>query len=177
MARRRKKKTVRIIPLSAGPLPAKLAVRFADRPLVFCDASRLQHGGLAAVLFADEHGEPATASRRVALAGSNELELQAALFALSEARRHFPDRPFALFSDNRDAVDRLNRAKTAGLAQDPALAALLATADLAPLLAAVDICWVPGHASCRGNALADEGARMAAGISLTGHSGIRRTDG
>lgn len=162
MAKRRKKKTARVIHLSAGPLPTKLAARFAGSPLVFSDASRLRHGGLAAVLFADDSSEPRIATRSVAVVGSNELELQAALFALAEASRQFPGRAFALFSDNRDAVDRLNRAKTAGLGQDPVLAARPEAAGLDELLAAACIGWIPGHASCRGNALADEQARLAA---------------
>lgn len=163
MAKRRKKKAARIIHLSAGPLPAKLAARFAGCPLVFSDASRLRHGGLAAVLFADDSSEPTIAARSVALAGSNELELLAALFALAEARRRFPGQACALFSDNRDAVDRLNRAKTAGLTPDPALAALPEAAGLDLILATASIHWIPGHASYRGNALADEQARLAAG--------------
>lgn len=162
MAKRRKKKLVRVVHLSAGPLPPRLAERFPDRPLVFSDASQLRHGGLAAVLFGDTESEPAIATRSVPAAGSNALELAAALFALAEARRCFPEQGFALFSDNRDAVDRLNRAKTAGLAQDPALAALPGSGELAATLAAAEICWVPGHASCRGNALADSHARLAA---------------
>lgn len=162
MAKRRKKKPERVIHLSPGPLPRRLAERFPDLPLVFSDASQLRHGGLAAVLFRDHDSEPLIATRSVPAAGSNALELQAALFALGEAHRHFPGRPLALFSDNRDAVDRLNRAKTAGLAQDPALAAMPGATDLATMLAAASIHWIRSHATCRGNALADEQARVAA---------------
>jgi hypothetical protein len=39
-------------------LPARLADRYADCPLVFSDASRLRHGGLAVVLFAEAGSEP-----------------------------------------------------------------------------------------------------------------------
>lgn len=162
MAKRRKKKAERVIHLSPGPLPRRLAERFPAGPLVFSDASQLRHGGLAAVLFLDHDSEPLIATRSVPADGSNALELQAALFALSEAHRHFPSQPFALFADNRDAVDRLNRAKTAGLAQDPALAAMSGATNLETLLAAASIHWVQGHATCRGNALADEQARVAA---------------
>lgn len=162
MAKRRKKKAARVIHLSAGPLPRRLAERFPAGPLVFSDASQLRQGGLAAVLFRDHDSEPLIATRSVPADGSNALELQAALFALGEAHRQFPGQPFTLFADNRDAVDRLNRAKTAGLAQDPALAAMPAAGNLETRLATASIHWVQGHATCRGNALADEQARVAA---------------
>lgn len=163
MPKRRQKKTPpRVRHLSAGPLPRRLAERHPGGPLVFSDASQLRHGGLAAVLFPDQDSEPTIATRSVPADGSNALELQAALFALGEAHRHFPDRAFTLFADKQDAVVRLNRAKTAGLAQDPALAAMAAATDLATLLAAASICWVQSHATCRGNALADQHARQAA---------------
>lgn len=162
MAKRRKKKTARAIHLSPGPLPRRLAERFPAGPLVFSDASQLRHGGLAAVLFRDHDSEPLIATQSVPADGSNALELQAALFALGEAHRQFPGLAFVLFSDNRDAVDRLNRAKTAGLAQDPALAAMPGATALDTILAAATICWIRSHATCRGNALADEQARVAA---------------
>lgn len=162
MAKRRKKKPARPIHLSAGPLPLRLAARFADCRLVFSDASQLRHGGLAAVLFAEADSEPLVATRRVALIGSNELELQAALLGLEQASLHFPGQPVALFSDNQDAVTRLGRAKALGLAQDNVLATRFAGLDIATLLADASICWVPGHSACRGNALADRHARLAA---------------
>ena len=116
MPRRRKKKIVRVIHPSAGPLPLRLAPLHVGELLVFSDASQKRHGGLAAVLFDKPDGEPRVSTRSVALTGSNELELQAALFALAQAQQHFPARPLALFSDNQDAVARLNRGKTDGLA-------------------------------------------------------------
>lgn len=162
MARRRKKPPQRVPPLSAGPLPAKLAARFPVGPWIFSDASKLHRGGLAAVLYRDDVSEPTVATCSVAPVGSNALELLAALFALSEAGRHFPGLGGTLFSDNRDAVDRLQRAKSHGLAADPELATLPEAAGLGELLARIEICWVPGHAACRGNALADLHARAAA---------------
>ena len=162
MAKRRKKKVERVVYLSAGPLPQRLAERFIDCRLIFSDASQLHHGGLAAILFEHPDCEPLIATRTVAAIGSNELELQAAVFALEQTSRHFPDQPAALFSDNQDAVNRLNQAKTLGLAQDPALTGMFAALDLDALLAKVSLCWIKGHAACRGNALADQHARIAA---------------
>jgi len=162
VAQRKKKKAARPIHPSAGPLPAKLAGCFAGRLLVFSDASRKRHGGLAAVLFDDHDGEPVVATRSVALAGSNELELLAAIFALEEAERRFPARPVALFSDNSDALARLTQAATFGLAQDLPLADLCAAPGVAAALASASFNWVRGHASCRGNLLADQHAAAAA---------------
>ena len=162
MSGRRKKKVAPVIYLSAGPLPEKLAARFAGHLLVFSDASCRRHGGLAAVLFDDHEGEPLVATRTVALDGSNELELSAAVFALEEAARRFPGRPPALFSDNSDAVARLTRAATLGLAQDATLQAMCVAPGVAAALAGTSFCWVRGHGSCRGNALADLHAAAAA---------------
>ena len=162
MPRRRKKKALRIIHQSAGPLPLRLAERFTGQLLVFSDASLKRTGGLAAVMFGDPESEPLVATRSVPPDGSNELELQAALFALQQARRHFPERPLALFSDNQDAVSRLNRAIESGLAQDEALGSMLAALEIAAPLDNALICWVKGHASCRGNTLADRHAAAAA---------------
>lgn len=162
MVKRRKKKPERVIHLSAGPLPPKLAERHANGPLVFSDASQLRHGGLAAVLFADADSEALVATATVPAIGSNELELQAALFALEQASRHFPGQPATLFSDNLDAVTRLGRAKALGMAQDAALVARFAERDIDALLRHVSLCWVQGHGRCRGNALADLHARSAA---------------
>lgn len=162
MAGRRKRKIVRAIHPSAGPLPLKLAARFAGQLLVFSDASRRRHGGLAAVLFDDHDGEPLIATRTVALDGSNELELAAVLFALEEVARRFPGRAPAIFSDNSDAVARLSRAATLGLAQDAALAVLCGAPGVAAALAGASFCWVRGHGTCRGNTLADRHAAAAA---------------
>ena len=162
MPKRRKKKIVRIIHPSLGPLPSRLAGQFVGRLLVFSDASQKRHGGLATVIFDDHDGEPQISTRTVPLTGSNELELQAALFALSEAGCHFPGRPLSLFSDNQDAVNRLARAATHGLAQDPPLAALCAGPGVAATLAAASFRWIPGHGTCRGNILADLHAAQAA---------------
>lgn len=162
MPRKRPKPPVRRYTPSPAPLPAKLAPQFAGLLQVFSDASQRRHGGLAAVLFAAADGEPLVATRTVAVQGSNELELQAALFALAQARQHFPGRPLALFCDNREAIDRLEAARAGGLAADPDLAARLAAADLADMLALARFCWVRAHATCRGNLLADQLAATAA---------------
>lgn len=162
MPRKRQKKVGRPIYLSVGPLPVRLAPGFEGCLLVFSDASLRRQGGLAAVLFADPAAEPLIAVRSVPLQGSNELELQAALFAMAEAGRLFPQRRFALFSDNHDAVLRLQRAIREGLAQDAALAAMLATGGLATALAHAEVHWIRGHGTCRGNVLADQHAALAA---------------
>lgn len=162
MPRKRPKKTIRHYTPSPAPLPARLAPAFAGRLQVFSDASQRRHGGLAAVLFADADAEPLIVTRTVAVQGSNELELQAVLFALAQARLHFPGQPLALFCDNRDAIDRLNRAGVRGLAADPALAALFAREELAGMLALATFHWVRAHACCRGNLLADRHAALAA---------------
>jgi ribonuclease HI len=67
-----------------------------------------------------------------------------------------------LFSDNQDAIVRLGRAKAEGLAQDPALARMLSDLEIASVLDKASVCWVQGHAGCRGNTLADLHAREAA---------------
>ena len=162
MPRRRKKKIVRVIHPSTGPLPLQLAPLYAGRLLAFSDASQKRHGGLAAVLFDTPDSEALVKTRTVGVVGSNELELQASLFALEQAHQHFPGRPLALFSDNQDAVIRLNRGKTQGLEQDPELLQYLAEFDLLDTLANASICWIKGHSSCRGNILADLHAVIAA---------------
>jgi ribonuclease HI len=162
MPRRRKKKIVRVIHPSEGPLPLRLAPLHAGRLLVFSDASQKRHGGLAAVLFDTPDSEALVRTRTVSANGSNELELQATLFALEQANQLFPGRPFTLFSDNQDAVVRLNRGKTLGLDQDPELLQRLAGFNLVETLANASICWIKGHSSCRGNILADLHAVEAA---------------
>jgi ribonuclease HI len=163
MPRRRKKKIARVIHPSAGPLPLRLAPLYAGQLLVFSDASLKRHGALAAILFATPDSEALVRTRTVAIIGSNELELQAALFALEQASELYPGRPLALFSDNQDAVSRLNRGKTRGLEQDPELRCMLGQLDLVETLAIAAVCWIKGHSSCRGNILADLHAAEAAG--------------
>ncbi len=162
MPKRRPKKKDRLLYPSVGPLPAKYAGRFAGHVLVFSDASEKRHGGQAAVIFADPAGEPEISSRTTTLIGSNEQELQAALFALQLAGNRFPEARLALFSDNLDAVNRLQRAKMLGLADDGELAQMLAGLDSAPLLERAEISWIKAHATCRGNRLADQHAALAA---------------
>jgi ribonuclease HI len=162
MSKRRKKKIVRVIHPSVSPLPLRLAPLYAGHLQVFSDASQKRHGGLAAVLFATPDSDAVIRSRTVPIIGSNELELQATLFALELARDLFPGRPLALFSDNQDAVLRLNRSKTEGLGQDPALWQMLGQQGLIDTLANASICWIKGHGSCRGNILADQHAAEAA---------------
>lgn len=161
MSRRRPKKPAREIPLSCGPLPKKFDGRFTACLLVFSDASRLRYGGLACVIYPHPDASPIVITRTVPAIGSNALELQAALMALDHLAQHFPDQAFALFSDNRDAVDCLLRLKTSGM-QDAEIAALQAPDARPPPLDRGSFVWVPGHASCRGNALADAHARCAA---------------
>ncbi len=163
MAKRKKKKPERIIHLSAGPLPARLALRFANQALLFTDASRLRQGGLGAALYRTSDEAAQTFTRSVALTGSNELELQAAVFGLQQAARCIPGMPFALFSDNQDAVVCLVRAKQLGAARDEQLGRLFPDANLDALLQHAAPNWIPGHGTCRGNALADLLARRAAG--------------
>ncbi len=163
MSKRRKKKSQPAIHLSAGPLPLRLAELYPNHVLVFSDASQLAHGGLAAILFRNAGQAALALTRSVPPCGSNMLELLAALFALEQTQVHFPDRALALFSDNHDAVTRLLRAKVDGLAQDPALAAMPEAAGLSAWLERAEIRWIKGHGSCRGNALADWHARIAAG--------------
>lgn len=162
MPKTRKRKLPPVVHLSPGPLPVRYGERFAGQLLVFCDASRKQHGGLAAVIFADPEQAPLSLSRSVAACGSNELELQAAVFALEQAALHFPGRRLALFTDNSDAALRLATACEKGIAADPALAGLSPAGNLAALLATASVHWLKGHGSCRGNALADQLAGAAA---------------
>jgi len=163
MPRKRKKKTAPVIYLSEGPLPQRMAGVFGASRLVFTDASQHHQGGLAAVLFDAWESSPRIACRSVPLNGSNQLELLAGIFGLEQASQHYPAQSFALFSDNHDAVVRLNRAKIEGLQTDPELACLLLAANCSEdTLAHASIHWIPGHRTSRGNALADRHARAAA---------------
>ena len=162
MPKRRKNKIVRVIHPSAGPLPLRFAEQYADHLLVFSDASQKRHGGLAAVLFATPGSEALVSTQTVPIIGSNELELQAALFALGEAQRQFPGRRLALFSDNQDAVIRLRRFQEAESAQDPALLQMLEGQGVTCVLKNAAITWIKGHSTCRGNTLADQHAAQAA---------------
>lgn len=163
MAKRRKKNAGRVIHLSTGPLPERRMPDFSGLRLVFTDASRLRYGGLAAVLYDDGAGTaPMAFTRCVALDGSNELELQAVVFGLEHVGRCFPHQAFALFSDNQDAITRLARVQSSGVAQDADLLIRFPNIDLNSLLTHAQLHWIKGHGSCRGNALADEYARQAA---------------
>ena len=162
MPKRRKKKPVRIIHQSPGPLPERIAGQYAGQPLVFSDASAKRNGGLAAVLFSAADAEAIIATQSVPLDGSNALEFQAVLFALSQAWLHFPGRQFSLFTDNRDAADRFQRAGSLGLEQDAELAEYLNRLGITEAFAHASIRWIKGHASCRGNTLADLHAAEAA---------------
>jgi ribonuclease HI len=162
MAKRRKKKVVRIIYQSPGPLPQHIAEQYEGLALVFSDASAKRNGGIAAVLFSTPDAEAIIATQSVPLDGSNALEFQAVLFALSQASINFPGQKFALFTDNRDAADRLQRAKIQGLAQDAELTQKLNQLGITDAFAHASISWVKGHATCRGNTLADQHAAEAA---------------
>ena len=163
MAKRRKKKVERIVHLSPGPLPERLLLRFPDHGLLFTDASRLHHGGLAAILYRTADAEPEIFTGSVPPIGSNELELQAAIFGLEQAARLYPRQRLALFSDNQDAIVRLVDCKLRGIAQDEQLASLCPNRNIEALLQDATPNWIPGHGRCRGNALADQHARRAAG--------------
>ncbi|HLO63567.1 MAG TPA: RNase H family protein [Azonexus sp.] len=163
MAKRRKKKVERIVHLSLGPLPERLLLRFPEHGLLFTDASRLRHGGLAAILYRTAEAEPEIVTRSVPPIGSNELELHAAIFGLEQAARLLTGQRLAFFSDNQDAITRLARCKQLGVVQDEQLAALFPGRDIDALLQHATPNWIPGHGRCRGNALADQQARVAAG--------------
>ena len=167
MRKKLKKNAVRVIPQSAGPLPLKFASQYEGVVLVFSDASIKTHGGMAAVLFGKPESDPIVVTRTVPSIGSNELELQAALFGLLQAEQMFPDRHLALFTDNSDAAIRLTRAKELGLGQDKALAQIMPALDINKSLARASFRWLKGHSSCRGNTLADKYARDAALSLLT----------
>ena len=162
MSKRRKKQASPVTHLSSGPLPVRLMPGFGDLPLVFTDASRLRHGGLSVVLYADAASEPLAFARCVPLDGSNELELRAAVFGLEQADRLYPGLAFALFSDNIDAIKRLARAKALGSARDAELGERFPGLPLDAWLAQANLNWIKGHGACRGNALADAQARAAA---------------
>ncbi|MDE2441775.1 MAG: hypothetical protein KGP14_12190 [Betaproteobacteria bacterium] len=174
MAKRRKKKVERIVPLSPGPLPERLLRRLSDHGLLFTDASRLRHGGLAAILYRTAHAEPEIFTCTVPAIGSNELELQAAVFGLAQAARLFAGQRFTLFSDNLDAITRLTRCKERGIAQDKQLASFFPSLVFEALLQCAALSWIPGHGRCRGNALADQHARLAAeGEDVNSHEESR----
>jgi len=162
MSKRRKKQAAPVMHLSTGPLPVRLMPGFGNLPLVFTDASRLRHGGLSVVLYADAASEPLAFARCVPLDGSNELELRAAVFGLEQADRLYPGLAFALFSDNIDAIKRLARAKALGSARDTELCERFPGLPLDAWLAQANLNWIKGHGACRGNALADAQARAAA---------------
>ena len=162
MAKKRKKKTLRVIYQSLGPLPLRLAEKYAGQALVFSDASAKRQGGLAAVLFSDPLAEAVVATQTVPLDASNALEFQAVLFALAQAAIHFSGRPFALLTDNQDAAERLKRAQLLGLGQDAELAENVTRLGIAEAFTQASIGWVKGHSNCRGNTLADQYAGEAA---------------
>lgn len=159
---RRKPKRPDQLPLSIGPLPARISPNFAGQRLVFCDASRLLHGGLAAVLFEECDQAPHIATRSIPAHPSNDLELHAAVFALQTANQVFGGLPFVLFSDNSDAIERLRKTQQLGVEQDEKLREMFPEHDLMALLLPASLHWIKGHGRCRGNALADEYARQAA---------------
>lgn len=159
---RRKPKKKRLIYQSIGPLPARIEGRYAGQLLVFTDASKQKHGGLAALMFDPEVTEPLVETCSIPVMESNALELQALLFGLFQAERHFPARPLTVFSDNIDAVNRLLRAKKLGIKQDEGLKAVFPDLNIDLALTIADFRWIKGHSSCRGNTLADMHAREAA---------------
>ncbi len=148
---------------SLGPLPEKISEEYQGQLLVFTDASKRRQAAIAAVLFPDQEGEPIVLTQQLPMMGSNELELQGVLFGLLKAQTLFPGRAVALFSDNQDAIARLNRAKTLGIEQDRALAVLFPGLLIEPILRLASFRWVKAHHYCRGNLLADAAAGEVAG--------------
>ncbi len=159
---RRKPKRKHVIYQSIGPLPARIEGQYVGRLLVFTDASKQKHGGLAALMFDPEASEPLVETCSIPVMESNALELHALLFGLYQAERHFPARPLTVFSDNIDAVNRLLRAKELGIEQDEGLNAVFPDLNIDQALTMADFRWIKGHSSCRGNTLADFYAREAA---------------
>ena len=159
---RRKKKIQPPIFLSTGPLPSRIAGDYADYLLIFSDASLLHQGGMAAVLFETADADPIVATKSVPITGSNELELQAAIFALQQSEQLFPNRQSVLFTDNQDTEKRLNHAKVQSFAGDLALEQMFKAAEINSPLRNNTIKWIKGHGTCRGNNIADRYARIAA---------------
>jgi ribonuclease HI len=164
----RRKRQIKAAPLraSTGPLPDKIAGEYHGQLLVFTDASKRRQAAIAAVLFPDHAGEPVVLTEQVPMIGSNELELQGVLYGLLQARMLFPGRPIALFSDNQDAIVRLNRAKSVGIEQDAALVTIfpgLSMQALEDVVRLASFRWVKAHHYCRGNLLADAAAGKIAG--------------
>lgn len=165
----RRKRKIKAAPLraSTGPLPEKIAGEYHGQLLVFTDASKRRQAAIAAVLFPDHAGEPVVLTELVPMIGSNELELQGVLYGLLQAWMLFPGRPIALFSDNQDAIARLNRAKITGVEKDTALVAIfpgLSTVQaLQEVVRLASFRWVKAHHYCRGNLLADAAAGKIAG--------------
>jgi ribonuclease HI len=171
--KRRKKKIARQYHQSPGALPSKLADKFDGKILVFSDASKKIHAGIAAILFASNSCAPLVFSATTPMLGSNELELEAVLFALRMAFFKFPDRNIALFSDNQDAVARLTNAQQHGIDSDPVLSNRFSELKIHGSLNQVSINWIKSHAYCRGNTLADQFARDAANGSSSSPSAAK----
>lgn len=163
---RKKKKPLRVTYPSAGPLPKRIAALFEDAILVFSDASLKKTGGLSAVFFQNQESPPQIFTRSVTATGSNELELQALIFAVQQSERLFAGSKRAFFSDNQDAVTRFKQLQNG-----------IDNAELnqmfghtSPILNAQEITfhWIKGHGTCRGNLIADEHARLTAESPLSG---------
>jgi ribonuclease HI len=161
---RRHKKKISASPtyVSLGALPDRLLNQVQDQRLIFTDASLQHHGGLAAVLFESNASEPEIVSATVPPLGSNQLEFQALLFGLTAGHRHFSGQPFVLFSDNHDAVVRIQTAISRGLQHDPGVSALAHSLGFPTVLESFSVRWIKSHATSRGNQLADLHARKAA---------------
>lgn len=157
---RKKKKPLRVIYPSAGPLPARIAALFDDKVLVFSDASLKKMGGLSAVFFQNHESSPQIFTRSVTATGSNELELQALVFAVQQSERLFSGSKRAFFSDNQDAVERIKQMQN-GI-EVTQLKQMFG--QISPNLNPQEITfhWIKAHGTCRGNLIADEQARLAA---------------
>jgi len=163
---RKKKKPLRVIYPSTGPLPARTAALFDDFILVFSDASLKKTGGLSAVFFQNHESSPQIFTRSVTATGSNELELEALVFALQQSERLFAGCKRAFFSDNQDAVERIKQVQN-GI-ENTKLKQMFGQniPDLNPQ--EITFHWIKAHGTCRGNLIADEHARLAADSPTSG---------
>lgn len=159
---KKKKKTVHVVYPSAGPLPTRIAEKYPDHMLIFSDASMKKFGGLACVIFLTAESTPLISTRTVEPSGSNNLELAALLFAWNQSMHFQTEAKRALFSDNQDAITRLNLASSKGLDQDADLRQLIEQQEHKLAFDNIEFCWVKGHGNCRGNLLADLNASQAA---------------
>ena len=158
---RKKKKIVRVIHPSTGPLPDRIKDKYAQHILIFSDASLKTHGGLSAVIFPTPESSPLVFTRSIAGTTSNALELLALAFALEQSENLFPGQKRAFFSDNQDTISRFQTIQS-GNRQDFQLTEFSGKYPPNLMKENIEFCWVKGHGKCRGNLIADYHARLAA---------------